>query len=106
MEPEKSPVTGWLSPIIGTWQSIQKRNITLTMKPALAGFILCIMILGSMLYMGKDDYIQKPAQSDMDWGYIETCQRQHEEFASSNMLTDGSVAALRERSLDLSSGNR
>jgi hypothetical protein len=64
------------------------------LRPALAGLLLCVIVTGSLLMIGRDRLFDS---SDMDWGYIEACEAQHASFASANPLADESAVILRER---------
>lgn len=70
----------------------------LVLRPALAGLIVCVLIVGSVFLLGQHQLSNTQA---MDWGYIEACQQQHASFAASNPLADESAVMLRERARDL-----
>lgn len=70
------------------------------LRPALAG-LACALTLGGILFMGQ---IQQPDKSAMDFAYIDTIKEQHDAFAASNPLADGSAQMLKERANDLGSG--
>jgi len=72
--------------------SIRVRRIAL--KPAVAAFLLCAIVVGSAFMLVRGTYFGPP---DMDWEYIETCQEQHASFASANPLADDSAIILKER---------
>ena len=67
------------------------------LRPALAGFLLCAVIGGSMLFTSHDKPSVGPAT---DWAYLETCRNEHVSFTATNPLTDDSAALLREHAQD------
>ncbi len=66
----------------------------LAFGPALAVFILCALIAGSLFMFTPNKQVTPP---DTDWAYIQTCKDQHASFAGANPLGDESAVALRER---------
>lgn len=94
-------IRDWLRGIGRTFLVTPPHGYRLAIRPALAGLIVCAIIVGSIFMLGQG---RDPNASEMDWGYIETCQNQHASFASANPLADESAVILRERVRDLGEG--
>lgn len=102
MSVERTAITS--KPVVQRWIEALRNAILgapsfghRSIRPALAGFLLCAVITGSLLMLNTRTEKIAP---DTDWSYIQTCQEQHNSFAAANPLGDESAVVLRARASD------
>jgi anti-sigma factor RsiW len=91
-------IAAWLRAIRDAFAGVPVHGRRLALVPAVAGLLLCAVILASVFMFGRDRNVETP---DADWAFIEACQAQHASFAAANPLADDSAIILRERAREL-----
>jgi anti-sigma factor RsiW len=90
-------VKNWLRTLLSAFPTVPVHGRRLAVVPALAGLLVCAVIIGSVLMFGQS----RSNTPDIDWAYLETCQTQHASFAAANPLADDSAVILKERDREL-----